>query len=104
MGLAEAYDVDRTPTSLEALQLDIADRLVFSKWRDGLGGVIRTVIVGGAALCPELVNRFGAAGLHVVRGYGTHRDQPGHRVQSPGAQPCWNSQTRDRGNRGADRG
>ena len=76
MGLAERHEVGEAPSSLEAFQLGIADRLVFSKWRDALGGNIRTVIVGGAALRPELVNRFGAAGLDVLQGYGLTETSP----------------------------
>lgn len=76
MGLAEDFDVSRAPSSWEGLQLGVADRLVFSKWRDGLGGRIRTVIVGGAALRPELANRFGAAGIHVLQGYGLTETSP----------------------------
>jgi long-chain acyl-CoA synthetase len=76
MGLSEDFDVAQTPSSWRALQLGIADRLVFSKWRDALGGRIRTVIVGGAALRPELANRFGAAGFHVLQGYGLTETSP----------------------------
>lgn len=76
IGLAERYDVQEEPAGLYALQLEIADRLVFSKWREALGGRIRTVIVGGAALRPELVNRFGAASVDVLQGYGLTETSP----------------------------
>lgn len=74
--LAERYDVQEHPSSLYALQLGIVDRIVYSKWRDALGGRIRTVIVGGAALRPELVNRFGAASIDVLQGYGLTETSP----------------------------
>lgn len=74
--LAEDFDVSGRPSSWEALQLGVADRLVFAKWRAALGGRIRTVIVGGAALRPELVNRFGAARIDVLQGYGLTETSP----------------------------
>ncbi len=74
--LADRYDVEVQPSGLYALQLGVADRLVFSKWREALGGDIRTIIVGGAALRAELVNTFGAAGVTVLQGYGLTETSP----------------------------
>ncbi|MEX2543185.1 MAG: long-chain fatty acid--CoA ligase [Trueperaceae bacterium] len=76
LGLARRYRVERPPQGAEAVQHRIADRLVLSKWRAALGGRIRFVIVGAAALRPELVNLFGAAGIHVLQGYGLTETSP----------------------------
>lgn len=74
--LARRYDVSKEPTGLFAAQLALADKLVLSKWRDALGGRIRMVIVGGAALRGELVNLFGAAKVKVLQGYGLTETSP----------------------------
>ena len=82
--LADRFDVEQEPTGLYALQLGVADRLVFSKWREALGGEIRTIIVGGAALRAELVNTFGAAGISVLQGYGLTETSPVIAYNRPG--------------------
>ncbi len=76
MRLARRYDLGRAPSGLYAAQLAVADRLVYSKWRQALGGEARWLIVGGAALHPELTTVFSAAGLHVLQGYGLTETSP----------------------------
>ncbi len=74
--LARRYRVGKAPSQLYALQLRAADRLVLTKWRAALGGEMRLVIVGGAALRPELVHLFGAVGVNVLQGYGLTETSP----------------------------
>ena len=74
--LARRYRVGEAPKSLYAVQLRAADRLVLTKWRAALGGEMRLVIVGGAALRPELVHLFGAVGVNVIQGYGLTETSP----------------------------
>ncbi|MFZ5942356.1 MAG: AMP-dependent synthetase/ligase [Bacteroidota bacterium] len=57
------------------LQLKIADKLVFSKWRSSLGGT-KTIITGGAAIQPRLIRVFMAAGIEVYEGYGLTETSP----------------------------
>jgi long-chain acyl-CoA synthetase len=48
----------------------IADRLVFSKWRDGVGGKLRFFVSGGAPLSRKLSYAFWAADIKILQGYG----------------------------------
>ena len=48
-------------------QLAIARKLIFSKWKDALGGNINTLVSGSAALHPRLIRVFSAAGRHANR-------------------------------------
>ncbi|HEX8747868.1 MAG TPA: long-chain fatty acid--CoA ligase [Pyrinomonadaceae bacterium] len=59
----------RVPLSLKFRQT-VADRLVFSKWREGVGGRLRFFVSGGAPLSPTLSFSFMAAGIPVLQGYG----------------------------------
>ena len=76
MKVAARYDVEAPLTGFDGLQLKVADRLVLSKWREALGGRVRTIPVGGAALRAELVNMFGAAGIDILQGYGLTETSP----------------------------
>ena len=48
----------------------VANRLVFSKWRDGVGGSLRFFVSGGAPLSKKLGYAFWAAGIEILQGYG----------------------------------
>lgn len=57
-------------------QLKIADRLIFSKWRAALGGNLRLIASGSAALQPRLARVFNAARMGVMEGYGLTETSP----------------------------
>ncbi|MEL6535240.1 MAG: long-chain fatty acid--CoA ligase [Bacteroidota bacterium] len=59
-----------------ALQLGIARKLIFSKWRKALGGNMKIMVSGGAALEPNLLRIFAAAGLPIMEGYGLTETSP----------------------------
>jgi long-chain acyl-CoA synthetase len=58
------------------LQLNIARKLVFKKWQEALGGEIKIIVSGSAALQPRLTRVFNAAGIPVVEGYGLTETSP----------------------------
>jgi long-chain acyl-CoA synthetase len=66
----EKLDKHESISASLALKHRIASRLVFSKWRTGVGGSIRFFVSGGAPLSRKLSNAFWAAGIPVLQGYG----------------------------------
>ena len=59
-----------------ALKRKVADKLIFSKMRAALGGRIRLLVSGGAALPEELALIYIGAGLPIVQGYGLTETSP----------------------------
>lgn len=57
-------------------QLKIANKIIFSKWREALGGNIAAIVSGGAALQPRLSRVFNAAKVPVLEGYGLTETSP----------------------------
>jgi long-chain acyl-CoA synthetase len=66
----------RSVPPLLQLKHEIAMRLVFSKWREGVGGRMRLFVSGGAALPEEIGYIFLGAGLPIVQGYGLTETSP----------------------------
>jgi len=58
------------------LQLSIANKLIFSKWREALGGNISFIVSGGAACQLKLMRIFNAAKIPVYEGYGPTENSP----------------------------
>lgn len=68
--VAQLEDKDKpVPVWLKAKHA-IADRLVFTKWREGIGGRLRYFVSGGAPLSPTLSYAFIGAGIKILQGYG----------------------------------
>jgi len=57
-------------------QLKIARKLIFSKWREGLGGNLTVMVSGSAALQARLARIFAAAEMPVMEGYGLTETSP----------------------------
>jgi long-chain acyl-CoA synthetase len=70
LNLAKRYDNIDTCGIWYSIQLTIADRLVFSKWRQALGGNLRALLTGAAACQPMLIRIFTAARIIIMEGYG----------------------------------
>ncbi len=76
VNLGLRYQYDRPNRLLYNIQLSLANKLVFSKWRDAFGGNMRSIVSGGAALQPRLAQVYNAAGIPVVEGYGMTESSP----------------------------
>ncbi len=57
-------------------QLKIARKLIFSKWKEGLGGNLNVMVSGSAALQARLTRVFAAAEMPVMEGYGLTETSP----------------------------
>ncbi|MFM7357737.1 MAG: AMP-dependent synthetase/ligase [Sediminibacterium sp.] len=84
--LAEKYDNHISGGVWYNLQLSIARKLIFTKWKEALGGRVSFIITGGAACQVKLLRIFNAAGIPVYEGYGPTENSPVITVnrQSPG--------------------
>ncbi len=76
VALAEKYDNNISGGLLYNIQLSLANKLVFPKWRDALGGNVKCIITGGAACQEKLLRIFNAAGIPVYEGYGPTENSP----------------------------
>jgi long-chain acyl-CoA synthetase len=74
--LGKRYDNRISHGFLYNLQLSIANKLVFSKWREALGGNIKTIVTGGAACQERLMRIFNAARIPLYEGYGPTENSP----------------------------
>ena len=73
--LAEKYEVEGK-SFWYSLKLGIARKLVFIKWKEALGGEVKAIASGSAALQPRLARMFLAAGIPVLEGYGLTETSP----------------------------
>jgi long-chain acyl-CoA synthetase len=78
------FNPDAPLTWLQRVQLGLADLLVYSHLRKSLGGNIRAIICGSAALQPRLGRIFWAAGIPVYEGYGPTEASPVIAANHPG--------------------
>lgn len=76
VNLGLKYKLNRENGWWYECQLKYANKLIFSKWREALGGNVVTIISGGAALQPRLARVFWAAGIRVQEGYGLTETSP----------------------------
>lgn len=74
--IASRFDISKNQGFFYNTQLAIANKLVLSKWREGLGGNIRAIIIGSAACQVKLLRVFTAAKIAVMEGYGLTETSP----------------------------
>ena len=75
VGLAEEFELSGKSFGYN-LQLALARKLIFSKWHEALGGNVRAIASGSAALNPKLTRIFLAAGINIQEGYGLTETSP----------------------------
>ena len=76
VALGEKYDNIQSGGFWYNLQLAIANKLIFTKWRDALGGNVSFIVTGGAACQVKLLRIFNAAKIPVFEGYGPTENSP----------------------------
>lgn len=74
--LGEKYEPYGANGPIYELKLKIANKLIFNKWREALGGNVEVVASGSAALNPKLARIFNAAGIPIAEGYGLTETSP----------------------------
>ena len=76
VNLANEYDNLKPKSLWYTMQLAIANKLIFSKWREALGGNIKLIVTGGAACQVRLIRIFTAANIPIYEGYGPTENSP----------------------------
>lgn len=76
LGLGQRYELNVDQGWWYRFQLKWANKLIFSKWREALGGNVKLIVSGGAALQPRLARVFSAAQIIVMEGYGLTETSP----------------------------
>lgn len=76
VNLGLKFELNNSNGWLYTQKLKLANKLIFSKWREALGGHVKVIISGGAALQPRLARIFYAAGLIIQEGYGLTETSP----------------------------
>lgn len=75
-GLTSQYAYDFKPAGFESVKWKLADKIVFSKVRDNLGGRIKGILTGAAACPRKMAQFFSAIGVPVREGYGMTETSP----------------------------
>lgn len=81
--VARAYQRSDRPGSWLSLKHSVADRLVYSKVREALGGELEFMISGGGSLSPDLCSLYHGMGIPVLEGYGLTETSPVISVNPP---------------------
>ncbi|RYU83772.1 AMP-dependent synthetase/ligase [Hymenobacter persicinus] len=76
LDLGLKYDTQKDQGFVYNTQLALANKIIFNKWREALGGNLRCIVSGGGALQPRLARVFWAAGIRVMEGYGLTETSP----------------------------
>lgn len=75
-GLAEKFEINKNQGVWYNMQLSLANKLIFSKWREALGNNIQCIVSGGAACQVRLIRIFTAAKIIIMEGYGLTETSP----------------------------
>ncbi|MEY3349731.1 MAG: hypothetical protein RLY46_1770 [Bacteroidota bacterium] len=76
VSVANKFELDKNQGIIYNMELAIANKLIFSKWRDALGGNVKAIVTGAAACQVRLLRIFTAAKIVVMEGYGLTETSP----------------------------
>jgi len=76
LDLGLKFDPQKNQGFVYNTELALANKLIFNKWREALGGKLRCIVSGGGALQPRLARVFWAAQIRVMEGYGLTETSP----------------------------
>ncbi len=77
LGMTDDYEYNDTYGGLSGIKRSIADKLIFSKWREALGGNVEGILTGAAPCPAKMLRVFSGAGIPVREGYGLTETSPG---------------------------
>ncbi len=83
LNLTRHFEYNKRYNIFLKIRIKIADKLIYSKWREALGGNIVYVVSGGAALQPRIARVLGMAGMLNLEGYGLTETSPVIAVNNP---------------------
>jgi long-chain acyl-CoA synthetase len=76
VGVGDKYDNKISNGFLYDVELALANKIIFSKWREALGGNVKTIVTGGAACQVRLLRIFTAGKIPIYEGYGPTENSP----------------------------
>ncbi|MGV3656726.1 MAG: AMP-dependent synthetase/ligase [Chitinophagaceae bacterium] len=76
IAVGKKYEINQPTSPLYKAELALANKLIFSKWREALGGRVRAIITGAAACQVKLLKIFSAARITIMEGYGLTEAAP----------------------------
>jgi long-chain acyl-CoA synthetase len=76
LSLGLKYDINKNMGMWYNIQLGLANKLIFSKWRDALGANVKAIVTGSAACQVKLLRVFTAARVPILEGYGLTETSP----------------------------
>lgn len=77
LALGEKYEAYNKNGAFYHFKLNIARKIIFSKWQEALGGNLQFMVSGSAPLQERLIRVFTAAGINIFEGYGMTESSPG---------------------------
>ncbi len=89
LDMTEDYEYDKKYGFVKGLKLSVADKLIFSKWREALGGNIKGIVTGAAACPAKMARVFSAAGIPIREGYGLTETSPALTINQFGPQGAY---------------
>lgn len=83
LNLTSHFEYNKKYNPILRFKIKLADKLIYSKWREALGGNIVYIVSGGAALQPKIARVLGMAKMYNLEGYGLTETSPVIAVNNP---------------------